>query len=105
MLEQAGIDSRQLRLANTIPFRPIKYSENAKWGVVLNAAYRLNPNHKLVYRNTLTHDTEKTAREFRGYDGGVDGIISSQRLRFIERNLFATHSLDEAQLKHEKKLK
>jgi outer membrane receptor protein involved in Fe transport len=67
-----------------------EYSEGARWGGVFNVAYRLHPNHKVVFRNTLTHDAEKTAREFRGYDGGVDGNISSQRLRFIERNLFST---------------
>ena len=30
MLEQAGIDARQLRLANAIPFRPIAYSKDRK---------------------------------------------------------------------------
>lgn len=67
-----------------------EYSEAARWGGVFNIAYRIQANHKLVFRNTLTRDAEKTAREFQGYDGGVDGIISSQRLRYIARNLFST---------------
>jgi outer membrane receptor protein involved in Fe transport len=67
-----------------------EYSENARLGGVLNAAYRFNPNNKLVFRNTMTHDTEKSSREFSGYDGGVDGVISSQRLRFIERQLLSS---------------
>jgi hypothetical protein len=46
-----------------------EYSESARLGAVFNAAVRLNPNHKLVFRNTFTHDAEKSAREFSGYDG------------------------------------
>jgi uracil-DNA glycosylase len=30
MLEEAGIDLRQLRLANAIPLRPIEYSKHCK---------------------------------------------------------------------------
>jgi outer membrane receptor protein involved in Fe transport len=66
------------------------YSETARLGAVLNAAVRLTPNHKLVFLNTFTHDSEKTAREFSGYDGGVDSYLSSQRLRYIERSLVST---------------
>jgi outer membrane receptor protein involved in Fe transport len=67
-----------------------EYSETARLGGLLNVAYRLTPNHKLIVRNTVTHDAEKSAREFSGYDGGVDGVISSQRLRFIERSVRST---------------
>ena len=67
-----------------------EYGERARLGAVLNAALRLNPANKLVFRNTLTHEAEKTAREFGGYDGGVDSTISSQRLRYVERSLFST---------------
>ena len=67
-----------------------EYSETAKLGVVFNVAVKLNPNHKLVFRNTFTHEAEKSAREFSGYDGGTDGFLSSQRLRYVERSLFST---------------
>jgi outer membrane receptor protein involved in Fe transport len=65
-------------------------SERARLGGVLNVALRLNPNHKLVFRNTFTHDTEKSARRFSGYDGGVDSFIESERLRWVERGLLST---------------
>ncbi len=66
------------------------YSESARMGAVLNAAIRLTANHKLLFKNTFTHDSEKSAREFQGYDGGIDGVLSSQRLRYIQRLLFST---------------
>lgn len=67
-----------------------EYSENARIGAVFNTAIRLTPNHKLIFRNTFTHDAEKTAREFSGYDGGIGGTLSSQCLRYIERSLLST---------------
>ena len=66
------------------------YSESARLGGVFNAALRLTPTQRILFKNTFTHDSEKTAREFSGYDGGVDGNISSQRLRYVERLLFST---------------
>lgn len=66
------------------------YSEQARFGGVFNAAIRVNNGSRILFRNTWTHDAEKTAREFSGYDGGVDSYISSQRLRFVERNLYST---------------
>jgi hypothetical protein len=42
-----------------------------------------------VLRTTLTRDTDKEAREFSGYDGGVDSILYSQRLRWVERGLIS----------------
>jgi hypothetical protein len=66
------------------------YSEQARLGALLNASIRLTPNHKLLFRNMLTHESEKSAREFSGYDGGVDSDISSQRLRWVERSLVST---------------
>jgi len=66
------------------------YTETAKLGAVFNAAIRLNSNNKIVFRNTLTHEADKSSRQFSGYDGGVDGILSSERLHYVERTLFAT---------------
>lgn len=65
------------------------YTETAKLGGVFNIAYRINANNKIVLRNTLTRDTDKEAREFSGYDGGVDTFVQSQRLRWIERGLLS----------------
>lgn len=89
-------EQRYLRQGNGAPvifteyedFRD--YTEQAKMGAVLNGAVRLTPNNTILIRNTFTHDTEKSAREFSGYDGGVDSVISSQRLRWVERTLFST---------------
>jgi outer membrane receptor protein involved in Fe transport len=67
-----------------------EYSEAARMGIVLNAAVRLTSNNKILFKNTFTHDSEKSAREFQGYDGGVDGIVNTQRLRYIQRLLFST---------------
>ncbi len=67
-----------------------EYTEEARMGAIFNAAIRLTPNHKLVFRNTLTHEGEKASREFSGYDGSTDTSVSSQRLRYIERSLFST---------------
>ena len=67
-----------------------EYSEAARMGAVLNVAIRLTSNNKILFKNTFTHDSEKTAREFQGYDGGVDGIVNTQRLRYIQRLLFST---------------
>jgi len=62
------------------------YTEHAKLGAVFNVSVRLTPNQQLVFRNTLTHDAEKSAREFSGYDGGIDAEVSAQRLRWVSRN-------------------
>ena len=67
-----------------------EYSENARMGAVFNTAVRLTPNQKIIFRNTFTHDAEKSAREFAGYDGGVDTFLSAQRLRYVQRSLFST---------------
>ena len=67
-----------------------EYTESPRLGAIFNMAIRLNPNHKLNFLNTYTHEAEKTVREFAGYDGGVDGYLESQRLRFIERSLLST---------------
>ena len=65
-------------------------SESSRLGGVLNLAYRFSPAHKLQFRNTLTHDSEKEARVFSGFNGGTDEPMSSERLRWIERSLFST---------------
>ncbi|MEW5980179.1 MAG: TonB-dependent receptor [Acidobacteriota bacterium] len=64
--------------------------EAARMGAVLNAALRLTPSNKLVFRGTYTHDSEKEARRFVGLNGGIDTVIQADRLRWIERGLFST---------------
>lgn len=85
-LRQEG--TRPVIFTNYEDFRG--YNESARLGGVLNIAYRIDPNNKIVFRNTLTRDTDKEAREFSGYDGGVDSNLSSQRLRYVERGLIST---------------
>lgn len=65
-------------------------TESARLGGVLNVAVKLSPAHKLIFRNTLTRDSDKETREFRGYDGSNDGNLWSQRLRWVERGLLST---------------
>ncbi|HNY41080.1 MAG TPA: carboxypeptidase regulatory-like domain-containing protein, partial [Bryobacteraceae bacterium] len=64
-------------------------TESARLGGVLNVAFKLTGNHKIVFRNTLTRDSDKEAREFTGYDGSNDGTLFSQRLRWVERGLLS----------------
>jgi outer membrane receptor protein involved in Fe transport len=66
------------------------YNETARLGGVLNLAFKLNPAHKLIWRNTVTHDTDKEARQFSGYDGSADTFLKSERLRWVERGLVST---------------
>ncbi|MBM3785873.1 MAG: TonB-dependent receptor [Acidobacteria bacterium] len=65
-------------------------NETAKLGAVLNAAYRINDMNKIVFRNTLTRDSDKEARMFGGFQGGISSDIQSTRLRWIERGLIST---------------
>lgn len=65
-------------------------NEAVRLGGVLNVAFRLSANNKVVVRNTLTRDADKEAREFRGYDGSNDSTLWSQRLRWVERSLLST---------------
>lgn len=86
---------RRLGLGGTIaPYSSYpdfqQYNEAIRLGGVFNTAYRINQNHKLVWRNTLTRDSDKEARYFSGEDNNQGGIISSERLRWIERRLFST---------------
>lgn len=85
-IRQEGL--RPVIFTNYEDFR--SYTETARLGGVLNLALRLTPSNKLVIRNTLTHDTDKEAREFYGYDGSNDSFLKSERLRWVERGLFST---------------
>ena len=65
-------------------------TQSMRLGAVLNAALRLTSNHKLVFRNTLTRDTDKEARFFEGLNGGTNSFIRDTRLRWTERGLLST---------------
>lgn len=67
-----------------------EYTENARLGGVVNGAYRISSNHKILFKNMYTHDTDKNAREFSGADGGTGTNLQSQRLRYVERALFSS---------------
>lgn len=81
-------DGAPLIFTNYPDFR--EYGESARLGAVFNTAIRLTPTQKIIFRNTFTHDAEKSAREFGGYDGGLDSTLQAQRLRYIQRSLFST---------------
>jgi outer membrane receptor protein involved in Fe transport len=65
-------------------------TESARLGAVFNIAYKLNATNKLIWRNTLTRDSDKEARVFSGLNGGNGNLIQSTRLRYIERSLMST---------------
>jgi len=67
-----------------------QYVETPRLGGVLNLAYHLNTNNKLLLRNTVTRDSDKEARQFSGNDNNQGGVISSERLRWVERSLLST---------------
>jgi outer membrane receptor protein involved in Fe transport len=64
--------------------------ESMRMGAVFNIAYSMTPAHKIVFRNTLTRETEKEARTFTGLNGRIDTVIQNQRLRWVERGLYST---------------
>jgi outer membrane receptor protein involved in Fe transport len=65
-------------------------NEATRLGGVANLAYRISPANKIVWRNTLTRDSDKEARTYEGLYGTTDSIIQAQRLRWIERGLLST---------------
>ena len=56
-------------------------TESARLGGVLNLAYSINPANKLIFRNTLTRETDKEARIIEGLNGGIDTRIRNERLK------------------------
>jgi outer membrane receptor protein involved in Fe transport len=65
-------------------------NESARMGAVLNAAYRLTSTSKLLFRNTLTRDSDKETRVFTGVNGGIGTDVQDTRFRYTERSLFST---------------
>lgn len=65
------------------------FTEAARLGGVLNAAYRLNPTNKLIFRNTLTRDTDMESRVMTGYYDNIGDTIEATRLRWVERGLYS----------------
>lgn len=65
-------------------------NEATRLGAVANLAYRISPAHKLVWRNTLSRDSDKEARSYEGLYGTTDSVIQAQRLRWIERGLLSS---------------
>ena len=65
-------------------------NESIRLGAVLNVAFRLTPNNKIVIRNTATRDTDKESRMFEGLNGGTNNYIRDTRLRWTERGLLST---------------
>jgi outer membrane receptor protein involved in Fe transport len=65
-------------------------TQSVRLGGVLNAALRLNAANKLVFRNSLTRDTDNEARFIDGLNGSTNNFIQSTRLRWVERSLVST---------------
>ena len=68
-------------------------TESSRLGGVLNLAYSINPSNKLIFRNTLTRESDKEARVIEGLNGGIDTRIRNERLRWVERSLLS-HGLE-----------
>jgi outer membrane receptor protein involved in Fe transport len=66
-----------------------EYTELARLGAVFNTSVRFTPSHTLSFHNTYTHEGEKSAREFAGYDGGVGNSLKADRLRYVERSILS----------------
>jgi outer membrane receptor for ferrienterochelin and colicin len=70
--------------------------ERSRYGVdlggLLNFSYRLTPDQRLSWRNTYTRNGEDEVRVYEGITPnlGPEEPIRDQRLRFIERDMFAT---------------
>ena len=70
--------------------------ERSNYGVdlggLLNFTYRLTPDQKLSWRNTYTRNAEDEVRVYSGFTPnlGPEEPIQDQRLRFVERDMFAT---------------
>ena len=65
-------------------------NESARLAGVLNLAYRLTPSSKLLFRNTLTRDSDKEVRQFTGLNGGIGVEVQDTRFRYVERTLLST---------------
>lgn len=68
-------------------------TESSRLGGVLNLAYSINASNKLIFRNTLTRESDKEARIIEGLNGGIDTRIRNERLRWVERSLLS-HGLE-----------
>lgn len=65
-------------------------TESVRMGGVLNLAIRLNTSNKIVFRNTLTRDSDKETRILSGYTSTLDSNVSTERMRWVERGLKST---------------
>lgn len=74
------------------PFHTYQYDSSTtsvKLGATLNAAYQINPGHKILVRNFLSRDTDDEARIFEGYNADFGTVIQDTRLRWVERSLYS----------------
>ncbi|MBX7222533.1 MAG: TonB-dependent receptor [Blastocatellia bacterium] len=55
---------------------------NARLGTLANAAYRLNPNNKLLFKTFFSNDAVKEARTATGFYDDVSTDILNRRLRY-----------------------
>ena len=65
-------------------------NESARIAGVVNFAYHLTPASKILFRNTLTRDSDKEVRQFTGLNGGIGAEIEDTRFRYVERGLLST---------------
>lgn len=64
-------------------------TNTVRLGNTLNLAYKLNGNHKLLFKNLFSKNTSDEARFFSGYNSDFVADIRNERLRFIEETLYS----------------
>ncbi len=65
-------------------------AENATLGGILNLTYQLTPANTISWRNFLSRDSQKSGRDFQGWNSDFAQVIRHQRLRWVERSLSST---------------
>jgi outer membrane receptor for ferrienterochelin and colicin len=80
--------------SNILPYSSYDV-ERSSYGVdlggILNFTYLATPSQKFSWRNTYTRNGEDEVREYAGFSPNYpDEPLRNQRLRFIERDMYAT---------------
>ncbi len=64
-------------------------TNSVRLGNTLNFAYKLDNNHKILFKNFFSKDVSDEARQVGGYNADFQTDIRNQRLRFVEEAMYA----------------
>ncbi len=62
---------------------------NARTSATANVAYRLNNDHKIMFRNFYTHEGNDESRQFEGPNQDHGQVLRDYRLRFNEEGIYS----------------